>query len=200
MVFRHAEALIPLAEENPAFTSYATIYGGRALLRAGRIEEAKDSLRRGIKFSHSTGLMLFRAGELLSEAECCAIEGNIGNALALLADALREAEEFAYWKAPVMILRVDLLVREGGRRSEVEGAYRAALDCARDLDNRFAELEGTTHFSRWLRSQGRQVGRTIDGVASVAYDLQNTHMTVWCGYANAGKRFPTSISSRPRSI
>jgi hypothetical protein len=34
------------------------------------------------------------------------------------------------------------------------------------------------------------LGRTIDGVASVAYDLQNTHMTVWCGYANAGKLLP----------
>ena len=34
-----------------------------------------------------------------------------------------------------------------------------------------------------------------NGVSSVAYDLQNTHMTVWCGYANpyeekAVHRFP----------
>jgi Protein of unknown function (DUF1329) len=34
------------------------------------------------------------------------------------------------------------------------------------------------------------IGRTIDGVASVAYDLQNYHMTVWCGYANAGRLMP----------
>jgi hypothetical protein len=38
--------------------------------------------------------------------------------------------------------------------------------------------------------QPSTTGRTIDGVASVAYDLQNTHMTVWCGYANAGKLLP----------
>jgi hypothetical protein len=34
------------------------------------------------------------------------------------------------------------------------------------------------------------LGRTIDGVASTAYDLQNTHMTVWCGYANEGHLVP----------
>jgi hypothetical protein len=42
------------------------------------------------------------------------------------------------------------------------------------------------------------LGRTIDGVASVAYDLQNTHMTVWCGYANAGKSFPYIDNEAPK--
>ena len=42
------------------------------------------------------------------------------------------------------------------------------------------------------------LGPTIDGVASVAYDLQNTHMTVWCGYANAGKLFPYIDFEAPR--
>jgi hypothetical protein len=42
--------------------------------------------------------------------------------------------------------------------------------------------------------QKRQITRppdlTIDGLGSVTYDLQNTPMTAWCGYANAGKLFP----------
>jgi DNA-binding winged helix-turn-helix (wHTH) protein/tetratricopeptide (TPR) repeat protein len=161
MVLEHAEALIPLAEENPAFTSYATFYAARALLKASRIGEAKDSLRRAMKFNDSTGLRLMRAWELQTEAECCAIEGRIEDALTLLTDALREAEEVAYSKPPVMILRADLLVRQGGRESVVEAAYRAALDCARDQDNRFAELEGTTHLARWLSSQGREAEARI---------------------------------------
>jgi hypothetical protein len=32
----------------------------------------------------------------------------------------------------------------------------------------------------------------------VAYDLQNTHMTVWCGYANAGKLFPYIDNEAPK--
>ncbi|HKV54987.1 MAG TPA: DUF1329 domain-containing protein, partial [Candidatus Binataceae bacterium] len=35
-----------------------------------------------------------------------------------------------------------------------------------------------------------QLGHSLDGVSSVAWDLQNTHMTVWCGYANPGKHKP----------
>jgi len=42
------------------------------------------------------------------------------------------------------------------------------------------------------------VGRTLDGVASVAYDLQNTHMTVWCGYANPWKRKPFIDTESPK--
>jgi len=156
MVFRHAEALIPLAEENPAFTSYTTIFAARALLRTGRIEEARDGLRRGMKFNDSTGLKLFRAAELQTEAECRALEGRIEDALTVLVDALREAEEFAYCKPPALILRADLLVRHSAHKSEIEDAYHAALDCARGQANRFAELEGTTHLARWLSFQGRE--------------------------------------------
>src|ERR1700756_1986490 len=42
------------------------------------------------------------------------------------------------------------------------------------------------------------LGRTIDGVASTAYDLQNTHMTVWCGYANAGHLMPYIDNEAPK--
>ena len=42
------------------------------------------------------------------------------------------------------------------------------------------------------------LGRTIDGVASTAYDLQNTHMTVWCGYANEGHLMPYIDNEAPK--
>lgn len=34
------------------------------------------------------------------------------------------------------------------------------------------------------------LGRTWDGVASMAWDLQNTHMTVWSGFGNPGHHKP----------
>jgi hypothetical protein len=42
------------------------------------------------------------------------------------------------------------------------------------------------------------LGHSGNGVASVAYDLQNTHMTVWCGYANPAKRKPYIDSQVPK--
>jgi hypothetical protein len=39
------------------------------------------------------------------------------------------------------------------------------------------------------------LGRTWDGVASMAWDLQNTHMTVWSGFGNPGTASPTWIST-----
>jgi hypothetical protein len=42
------------------------------------------------------------------------------------------------------------------------------------------------------------LGHSGNGVASVAYDLQNSHMTVWCGYANPAKRKPYIDSQAPK--
>jgi hypothetical protein len=44
------------------------------------------------------------------------------------------------------------------------------------------------------------LGHSGNGVASVAYDLQNTHMTVWCGYANPAKRKPLIDSQVPKEF
>jgi adenylate cyclase len=156
MVLEHSQALIPLAEENPAFTSYATFFAARSLLMANRIEEAKASLRRAIKFDDSTGLKLIRPWELQTEAQFSALEDRLEDALALLTIAMHEAEEVAYSKPPIMLLRADLMARQGARESEVEASYRAALHCAEDQGNRFAELESTTHFARWLGSKDRR--------------------------------------------
>jgi hypothetical protein len=43
-----------------------------------------------------------------------------------------------------------------------------------------------------------QLGTSLNGVASVAYDFQNTHMTVWCGFANPAKRLPYIDSEAPK--
>jgi hypothetical protein len=45
-----------------------------------------------------------------------------------------------------------------------------------------------------------QLGTTLNGVSSVAYDLQNTHMTVWCGYANPWKAKPYIDSQSPKEF
>jgi hypothetical protein len=44
------------------------------------------------------------------------------------------------------------------------------------------------------------LGTSLNGVSSVAYDLQNTHMTVWCGYANPWKKKPYINSQAPKEF
>jgi hypothetical protein len=66
-----------------------------------------------VTFNESTGLRLMRAMELQTEAELCAIEGKIEDALELLTNGLREAEGLAYGKPPMMILGADLMARQG---------------------------------------------------------------------------------------
>jgi hypothetical protein len=43
LLLEHAEALIALTEENPAFTSYATLFAARAYLRANRIAKRRPA-------------------------------------------------------------------------------------------------------------------------------------------------------------
>jgi hypothetical protein len=50
----------------------------------------------------------------------------------------------------------------------------------------FADIPGLGHSGR--------------GVSSVAYDLQNTHMTVWCGFANPSRRQPYINSQAPKEF
>jgi hypothetical protein len=45
-----------------------------------------------------------------------------------------------------------------------------------------------------------KLGHSGHGVSSVAYDLQNTHMTVWCGFANPWKRQPYINFQAPKEF
>jgi len=53
----------------------------------------------------------------------------------------------------------------------------------------------------YFNSVGNEVpglGRTWDGVASMAWDLQNTHATVWSGFGNPWKRKPYLDHNAPK--
>jgi hypothetical protein len=46
-------------------------------------------------------------------------------------------------------------VQSGAQASEIETAFREAIACAQLQDNKWDELQSTTHFARWLKSQDR---------------------------------------------
>jgi hypothetical protein len=148
----HVEALTRLAKENRAFTIYAHYYACDALLMLGKVEEAKERLSQQKTDGELSGSR-WQQAELEAGARICASEGRVDDAIALLTDAL--SQEMSYTGVPIMRLQADLLVRRGAAVSEIETAYRGAIECARGQENRFCELEGTTSFARWLKLQGR---------------------------------------------
>jgi len=151
----HAAALGRLADDVPFFRGHADAYTGQALLMLGKVEEGKAMTRRGIAFWQANGFGLTRTWELEVEAQFCATQGRVEDALALLSQAVNEKEEVLWRRSPALTLRADLLVRSGAGDSEVEAAYRDAITCALDQGSRMYELEATTQFARWLKSQGR---------------------------------------------
>ena len=68
---------------------------------------------------------------------------------------MHATDKFEIFRPWVLRLRGDLLTQGGAQAPEVEAAYRESLECARSQDNKWDQLQSTTHFARWLRSQGR---------------------------------------------
>src|SRR5262249_54868874 len=77
-------------------------------------------------------------------------------AFALVSGAITDQELPHLW-SPSLRQRADLLVQSNADISTIEEAYRAAIECAQGQKAKYYELEATTHFARWLNSQGRTI-------------------------------------------
>jgi hypothetical protein len=112
-------------------------------------------VRRAAAFWEAIGFKMTRAWEIAAEGQLCASEGRIEDALALMTDALRETEEFLWVRPRILRLRADLLAERATGGSEIEVAYREAVQFACDHETKFEQLQSSTHFARWLKSEGR---------------------------------------------
>jgi hypothetical protein len=155
-LLENAEAMGRIAKENPTFAGQADEQWATALLMLGRREEAMAAMRRAMASSEAAGLRVVRPRELMFEAQFLAGEGRVAEALAKVIDALRETEEVAFDRPQVLRLRGNLLMQGGAQASEVETAYRGALECAQSQDNKWDELQSTTSFARLLAKQDRR--------------------------------------------
>jgi tetratricopeptide (TPR) repeat protein len=153
----HAQALRRLANKEPVWTGVADANMARALMLLGNRAEGIIYLRKAIAFSKSVGLIAHLMRAKLDEIEFFTKEGRINDGLALVAEALRDSEELAQIRAPVLRYRADLLALSGADTPEVEAAYRSAIECAREQGARYYELQTTTSFARWLKAQRRAV-------------------------------------------
>jgi len=101
------------------------------------------------------GLLPLLTWAKLDQAEFFGNQKQIDEGLALVTEALADSEEYALLRSPALRLRADLLAENKTDASAVEGAYRAAIECAQSQIGRYHELQATTHFGRWLKSQRR---------------------------------------------
>ena len=156
-VLEHAQALRRLTATQPVWASHADLFTGEALTAQGNSSEGVGYLRKVRAICEEMGQTMFLTFAKLGETEFLAGQGRIDDALALVSDALSDAEEFGHLKSPVLRRRADLLAQSGADASEVGAAYRAAIDCARGQGAKYYELEASTSYARWLNSQGRSV-------------------------------------------
>ena len=90
----------------------------------------------------------------LDEAEFFVRQGQVEDGLALVGEALTDSEELTQIKSPVLRYRADLLAQSNADALTIDTAYRAAIECARVQGAKYYELQATTSFARWLKSQG----------------------------------------------
>ena len=153
----HAEALRRLTATQPVWASHADLFTGEALTAQGDSSEGLGYLRKARAICEEMGHTMFLTFAKLGETEFLAGQGRIDDALALVSDALSDAEEFGHLTSPVLRRRADLLAQSGADASEVAAAYRAAIDCARGQGAKYYELQASTSYARWLNSQDRSV-------------------------------------------
>lgn len=121
----------------------------------GDWEEGLNYVRKGVAFHQSVGLLSQLMWAKLDEAEFVVRQGRVEDGLARVGEALTDSEELTEIRSPALRYRADLLAQSNADASTIDAAYRAAIECARSQGARYYELQATTSFARWLKSQGR---------------------------------------------
>jgi hypothetical protein len=153
----HARALRSLAAKHPVFEGLADENMARGLILQGRWDEGIAYSRQAVLRHKASDMISHLTWAKLDEIEFLAAQQHADEGLILVAEALAETEEYALLRAPVLRLRADLFARGNADTSEVDLAYRVAIECARSQGAKFHELLASTSYARWLNSQGRSV-------------------------------------------
>jgi class 3 adenylate cyclase/tetratricopeptide (TPR) repeat protein len=151
----YAKELKLVSQKVPFFVGHADVYMGMAsqMLAANDFEEL---INRGIAFWRATDFRLTRPFELRFEAELARSRGRIAEALTLLESAGRKVEEARWLQPSILTLQAELLAQGEASAAVIERIYREAVESARAQGGKLFELETTTSFALWLRSQGRR--------------------------------------------
>ena len=175
-IIEHAQALRSRAVKLPVWSGFSNLYMSKALMIQGESKEGLSYLRTAIVLNSAAGLVGLRPWEKLYEVELLAVQGQIADALALTDDLIAESEELAHLRSPALLHRAGLLADSKAKAPIAEAAYEAAIECARSQGAKYYELEATTQFARWLKSQerageARNLLATIFGWFTEGFDM-----------------------------
>jgi DNA-binding winged helix-turn-helix (wHTH) protein/tetratricopeptide (TPR) repeat protein len=162
----HAQELRRLTAKQPVWTGLADVHTGRALMLQGDWEGGIRYVRESSAFNKAMGLTAQLTITKLSEAEFFGHEERIDDALGLIAAVLADSEDLAHIQPICLCQRANLLSFGNADPSVIEVSYRSAIESAHNQGARYLELQATTSFARWLRSQGRsaEARRMLAGV------------------------------------
>ena len=133
-----------------------TIYGGWVRIKDGDVAEGLGLIRSGSTAYRATGAVAWVPFHLGLLARACEIAGQVGEAVALLDDALQTLERTGecLLEAELNRHKGQLLLRQGHSEA-AEGLYRKALSIAEEQEAKLWELRAAVSLSRLRRDQGR---------------------------------------------
>jgi DNA-binding SARP family transcriptional activator len=125
------------------YGSIAEIVAGWALALEDDAQAGLQQLRRGLELVKATGAELrlpFYYGLL---AETCALNGNMGDALANLSNGFAfQNKNGEMWSAADLHRTHGDLLRKDGNAAQVESSYRKSIEAARQVGSAMFELRG----------------------------------------------------------
>jgi len=158
----HATAVIALSEELglPYWRALGGTLQGWAMAREGNPQGGIVTIQRGRKALRETGAALVEPWNLAALADAHRSAGDLGTALALLAESLAIAETTGerWWQAEQLRLTGECTLARGGplAEAEAEACFERALAVARGQQARSLELRAATSRARLLGRTGRR--------------------------------------------
>jgi predicted ATPase len=139
------------------YLSWATIMQGWALAALGQCEAGMAHMHDGLAAMRATGAALRQPYYLALLAEVCGRMDRAAAGLALLGEALAEADKTGeHWTVADLHRRKgELLLHSSVGGSEAEQCFHQALAIARRQQARSLELRGAVSLARLWQGQGK---------------------------------------------
>ncbi|HJY84495.1 MAG TPA: adenylate/guanylate cyclase domain-containing protein [Candidatus Binatia bacterium] len=162
-----AEAAITLSTEQKfaMWSAVGMILRGWALAEQGRGEEGIAETRRGLVAWGDTGAKMAESYFFGMLADVCGKEGQTGEGLAILAEALNIVDKTGerFYEAELYRLYGELTLKQSGVRSlesevqkKAEKCFWKAIEIARQQQGKSLELRAVVSLSRLWQTQGKQ--------------------------------------------
>jgi predicted ATPase len=134
-----------------------TVYSGWVRVKDGDVAEGLCLIRSGSTAYRATGAAAWVPFHLGILARACEIAGQVGEAVALLDDALQTLERTGerLFAAELYRHKGQLLLQQGHSKA-AEELYRKALGIAREQEAKLWELRAAVSLARLRRGQGRR--------------------------------------------